>query len=63
MHVFHSYLKAVKETGFRYLHFLAEAFDKVFIHNAVGGSEEGKDMAYEFSFFRFQTGPVSLVLK
>lgn len=62
MHIFHGYLKPVKASGFCYLYFLTEPLDEIFIDDAVGSSEESKDMRYKMFFFRFQLLPVVEIL-
>ena len=50
MDVFHHDLEAVETSGFRDLNFITEPFEEVFVDDAVGSGEKGKDMGNEESF-------------
>ena len=54
----HCDLEAVKESRFRDLHLLREAFDKILVDNAIGRREKGQDMADEVPFVIVELEPV-----
>ena len=50
MYVLHHDLETVEAAGLWYLNLATESLDKVLVDNAIGCSEEGKDMRDEVAF-------------
>ena len=55
VNVFHHDLEAIETSCFGNLYFIAEPFEKIFIDNAIGSSEESKNVTDEESFILVET--------
>lgn len=56
--VFHGHLESVEATGLRHLNLLAETFDEILVHNAIGCGEKGQHMADKFTFVILERMPM-----
>ena len=62
MDVLHHHLKAVEGAGFGDLDLRGEPLSKIFEHNSVRGSKEGKNMLKKVLLVRFKGSPVLFIL-